>query len=68
MRIKSQYNLQDVVNVLSDKFQKAGDGYNITCPLSHNHTQGDNVPSCSVTLNPNHELLIHCQAGSIIAL
>lgn len=63
MRIKSQYNLQDVVNVLSDKFQKAGDGYNITCPLSHNHTQGDNVPSCSVNFNQNHELLIHCQAG-----
>lgn len=63
MRIKSQYNLQDVVNVLSEKHQKTANGYNITCPLSHNHTQGDNVPSCSVTLNPNHELLIHCQAG-----
>lgn len=63
MRIKSQYNLQDVVNVLSEKHQKTANGYNITCPLSHNHTQGDNVPSCSVALNPNYELLIHCHAG-----
>lgn len=55
-------NIDEILSCLENVKQRPGDTWQASCPVTHNHKNGDKKPSLSVTIDSG-KLLLYCHVG-----